>query len=92
MLQTRLRDLLQREPITTTGDATIREAAELMARQRCSSLLVVDGDRLTGIVTDRDLRTRVLATGLETTHPVLTIMTRDPVTAAPDDLAMELVL
>jgi CBS domain-containing protein len=92
VLQTRLRDLLRREPITTTGAATIREAAELMARQQVSSLLVVDGDRLTGIVTDRDLRTRVLAAGLETTQPVRAIMTKDPVTAAPDDLAMELVL
>ncbi|HEY9495028.1 MAG TPA: DUF294 nucleotidyltransferase-like domain-containing protein [Intrasporangium sp.] len=92
VLQTRLRDLLRREPITTTSDATIREAAELMAREQVSSLLVVDGERLTGIVTDRDLRTRVLASGLATTQPVRAIMTTDPVTAAPDDLAMELVL
>ena len=92
VLQTRLRDLLRREPITTTSDATIREAAELMAREQVSSLLVVDGERLTGIVTDRDLRTRVLASGLATTQPGRAIMTTDPVTAAPDDLAMELVL
>ncbi|GAA6525409.1 DUF294 nucleotidyltransferase-like domain-containing protein [Intrasporangium sp. DVR] len=92
VLQTRLRDLLRRDPITTTGGATIREAAELMAREQVSSLLVVEGDRLTGIVTDRDLRTRVLAAGLETTQPVSAIMTPDPVTASPDALAMELIL
>lgn len=92
VLQTRLRDLLRRAPITTTGEATIRDAAALMAREQVSSLLVVDGERLRGIVTDRDLRTRVLAAGLETTRPVSAIMTSDPVTASPDDLAMELVL
>jgi len=92
VLQTRLRDLLRREPITTTGDATIREAAQLMAREQVSSLLVVDGDRLIGIVTDRDLRTRVLAAGLDTSHPVSEMMTTQPVTAGPDDIAMELIL
>lgn len=92
VLQTRLRDLIRRAPITTTGETTIRDAAALMAREQVSSLLVVDGDHLKGIVTDRDLRTRVLAAGLETTHPVSAIMTGDPVTAAPDDLAMELIL
>ncbi|MDC5696054.1 DUF294 nucleotidyltransferase-like domain-containing protein [Intrasporangium calvum] len=92
VLQTRLRDLLRREPITTTGDATIRAAAELMAREQVSSLLVVDGDRLTGIVTDRDLRTRVLAAGLDTGQPVSAIMTAGPVTSSPDAIAMELIL
>jgi CBS domain-containing protein len=92
VLQTRLRDLLRRDPITTTGDATIREAAQLMAREQVSSLLVVDGARLVGIVTDRDLRTRVLAAGLDTSHPVSTVMTTHPVTAGPDDIAMELIL
>jgi CBS domain-containing protein len=92
VLQTRLRDLLRREPITTTGDATIREAAQLMAREQVSSLLVVDGASLVGIVTDRDLRTRVLAAGLDTSHPVSEMMTTHPVTAGPDDIAMELIL
>jgi CBS domain-containing protein len=92
VLQTRLRDLLRRAPITTTRGATIREAAELMAREQVSSLLVVEADQLVGIVTDRDLRTRVLAVGRATSEPVSAIMTPDPVTAGPDDLAMELIL
>ena len=41
-----------------------------MAQEQVSSLLVVEGERLTGIVTDRDLRTRVLAAGLDTSRPV----------------------
>lgn len=92
VLQTRLRDLLRRAPITTTADTTIREAVQLMARERVSSLLVVEGDRLVGIVTDRDLRTRVLAVGRDPAEPVSAIMTADPVTAGPDDLALELIL
>ena len=92
VLQTRLRDLLHRQPISTTSDTSIHDAARLMAEEQVSSLLVVDGDQLTGLVTDRDLRTRVLAVGRPLTDPVREIMTREPVTASPDDLAMELVL
>ena len=92
VLQTRLRDLIRRAPITTSGDTTIRDAAQVMAREQVSSLLVVEQGRLVGIVTDRDLRTRVLAVGRDTSEPVSAIMTPDPIVARPDDLAMELIL
>lgn len=92
VLQTRLRDLLHREPITAPATLPIRAAAELMAREQVSSLLVVQDELLTGIVTDRDLRTRVLAAGLDTARPLADIMTTAPITARPDDIAMELIL
>lgn len=92
VLHTRIGDLLRRAPITTTVDTTVHSAAQLMAEERVSSLLVVDGDRLVGILTDRDLRTRVLAAGRAPSVAVGEIMTPGPVTAAPDDIAMELIL
>jgi CBS domain-containing protein len=92
VLQARLRDLVRRAPITTSGDATIREAAQRMATAQVSSLLVVDRHGLVGLVTDRDLRTRVLAAGVDPAAPVRSVMTVDPVTARPDDLAIELIL
>lgn len=91
-LHTRVSDLLRRAPITTTATTSIRDAARLMADERVSSLLVVDGEQLVGLVTDRDLRTRVLATDRDPGEPVGRIMTTDLVTAEPDDLALELVL
>jgi CBS domain-containing protein len=91
-LHTRLTDLLRRPPITTTASTPIRDAARLMASERVSSLLVVDGERLVGLVTDRDLRTRVLAADRDPGEPVDRIMTTDLVTAEPDDLALDLVL
>ncbi len=92
VLQTRLRDLIRREPITTSPDVSIRQAAQLMAHQQVSSLLVVERGQLVGIVTDRDLRTRVLAAGRDTSEPIRAIMTERPIVAEPDDLAMELIL
>ena len=59
ILKTRVRDLVSREPVVVGTTATVREAAVVMAREGVSSLLVMDGERLAGILTDRDLRTRV---------------------------------
>jgi len=73
--------LIRREPISCESTATVREAAEMMALHRISSVLVpVDGEW--GIVTDRDLRSRVLAAGLGGETRVSEIMTR-PVRTVP---------
>lgn len=78
LIATPVRALLQREPITVTPATSIRAAASTMRDQRVSSLLVVEGDRLLGIVTDRDLRNRAVAAGLDTAGPVGEIFTPDP--------------
>lgn len=57
--------------VRVPASASIREAATTM-RDRGVSCLVVDGDEL-GIVTDRDLRNRVVAEGLDTSAAVATI-------------------
>src|SRR5690606_33577928 len=51
-----------------------------------------DGERLVGILTDRDLRTRVLAAGIDPAAPVSSVMTPDPATVSPDALAVEALL
>jgi CBS domain-containing protein len=51
-----------------------------MSRHGVSSLLVNEGDAVCGIVTDRDLRNRVLAPGRDPTEPVSAIMTAEPLT------------
>lgn len=55
----------------------IREAAELMARADVGSLPVGDGDRLVGMVTDRDLALRAVGKGLGADTPVSEVMTSD---------------
>jgi len=57
---------------------SIREAVEMMRTESVGCLLVTEEGRLIGIFTERDLLTRVLATGLELTAPIRTCMTPDP--------------
>lgn len=91
-LTTRLASLLHRPPVCAAPDRTIREAARRMADQRVSSLLIRDDSGLHGIVTDRDLRRRVVADGASIDAPVARIMTRDPVTINANSYAFEALL
>lgn len=76
----RVADLLRYDPITVGREDSIRETAARMSERRVSSVLILDGDRLAGIVTDKDLRRRVVATGQDTSAPIGNIMTPNPST------------
>ncbi|KRE44122.1 DUF294 nucleotidyltransferase-like domain-containing protein [Knoellia sp. Soil729] len=92
ILRTRVRDLVGREPVAVATTATVQEAACTMSKHAVSSLLVMEGGRLAGIITDRDLRSRVLAAGVDPAVPVSEVMTAEPVTGAVDALAFEVLL
>jgi CBS domain-containing protein len=81
---TRLRDLLKREPVLVDSTTSIREAAKLMSRNDVSSILVMHGDTLGGIVTDKDLRKRVLAGDIDPGLAVEQVMTGNPTTMSAD--------
>jgi CBS domain-containing protein len=65
--------------------ATVVEAARMMAYLRIGALMVVEGEKLVGIFSERDALTRVLAKELDAAATTLAeVMTRDPITIAPD--------
>jgi CBS domain-containing protein len=65
-------------PITISQTDTIQSAGALMSEKRISSVLIIENNQLIGIVTDRDLRNRVVAVGLDMQLPVKQIMTKTP--------------
>ncbi|MFZ5851945.1 MAG: CBS domain-containing protein [Actinomycetota bacterium] len=48
-------DVMTRDVVTTTGDASVRDAARVMAQHWIRHLPVVDGDRVVGILSQRDI-------------------------------------
>ena len=76
-----LADLDTRQPVTASPDTAIAECAALMARHQVSCLPITSGDELVGIITDRDLRTRVLARGIDPSSAIDAVMTREPLAA-----------
>jgi CBS domain-containing protein len=75
LIATPVRSLVRRAPVTLPPDTPIIEAARLMRAHRISSVLLVEGGQLLGLVTDRDLRDRVVAEGFDVGRPVRDIAT-----------------
>jgi CBS domain-containing protein len=79
-------DWMTRAPITVPEDCPIRLALGQMQRDEVRHLLVLDGDRLIGILSNRDVRRLALDDPGPSllSGPVRSIMTEDPVTVAPE--------
>jgi len=61
---TKARDVMTREPITVSPNDSVLRAAQIMKDADIGSVPVCDGQRLQGMVTDRDIAVRVVAAGL----------------------------
>jgi CBS domain-containing protein len=85
--------------LTVSLTDTIGQADELMNTNRIRQLPVVEAKRLVGIVTDRDIRSFLSGSLLETpvareralASAVREIMTTEPITVSPDDDLQEAV-
>ena len=79
-LNQRVAELMVNDPIHVQADESIRAAAQRMSEAKISSLIVVKNGELAGIVTDRDLRSRVLAAGVDPDKSISEVMTLNPKT------------
>lgn len=73
-LATPVEQLTGRSPVTISRGATVAEAARVMSAERVSSVIV--DDEPPGIITDRDLRMRVVAKSRTSETPVTEVMSR----------------
>jgi CBS domain-containing protein len=80
--------LARRSPVVhiVSPEQTVLDAVALMAARRVGAVPVVEGGRLVGILSERDVVRRVVAVGrpVEKTR-IGEVMTPEPVTAAPGD-------
>ena len=65
-----IRDIMTPDPVGVYFDQTIAETARIMRDAQVGAVLVVSGESLTGVVTDRDLVVRGLAAGISPDDPV----------------------
>jgi len=66
----RVRDIMNADVVTATADTTIGQVAKLMADKDVGSVVIVEGGKPVGIVTDRDLVIDHLAKGHTQDHAV----------------------
>ena len=78
-------DVMTREVATVRAEQTAQEAANFMLQGDAGSIPVTDGDRLIGMITDRDIAVRGVAKGHGPDTPVRDLMTSGLVCAREDD-------
>jgi CBS domain-containing protein len=81
-----VRDAMTEDPRSIVASASVVEAARLMREEHIGSLPVTDDEQLVGMVTDRDITTRVVA---DSADPKLTsvgeVYSRDLISVEPDN-------
>jgi CBS domain-containing protein len=84
-----IREVMSTELVSVAPGATVAEAATVMGARQVGAALVVDGETLIGIFTERDIL-RALASDFDAAHHhVGDWMTKEPVTVSPDASAAE---
>jgi CBS domain-containing protein len=94
-MTTSLGQLIKKEPICVTPDTPTRAALEKMAELRIGCMIIVDeGQKPVGILTQSDLLPRVILSGFDLSRPIAELMTPNPhvlsATATAYDAALEM--
>jgi CBS domain-containing protein len=78
--------LVGREVYHVRGETSVREAARQMTEKRVGAICVLEGDRLAGVLSERDIMGRVVARGLDADRTLVRdVMTRELVVALESD-------
>jgi CBS domain-containing protein len=84
MAQT-VQEIMTRDPRTVDASATLRDAARVMSDSDIGDVVVTDGGKVTGIVTDRDIVVRAVAEGRDPDNtPVSDVATTGVETLEPE--------
>ncbi len=78
-------EVMTRDVQTVQPDQTAREAASFMLSADAGSIPVTEGERLVGMITDRDIAVRGVANGSGPDTPVRDLMTSDCICAREND-------
>ena len=85
MMPKSVRDTMTQNPSTIGASASVVEAARLMREEHIGSLPITDNERLVGMLTDRDITTRVVAEAADPkTTPVGKVYSGDLISVEPD--------
>jgi CBS domain-containing protein len=81
----KLKDIMTTDVVTCPTTATLTDVARTMKERDIGNVILVDGDTVFGIATDRDIVVRGLAVGCDPQSPISEVATTDLVTLSPDD-------
>jgi len=86
----KISDVMTTDVETVSADQTAQDAAKFMLRAEAGSIPVCDGDKVIGMITDRDIAVRGVAEGRGPETPVRDLMTEGVVCAREGDDVREI--
>ena len=82
----RIKEVMTPDPVTVEANAPIAEAAKAMRESDIGTVIVLDGGKVSGLVTDRDIVVRGIAEGADPrSTPVRKVCSSNPLTLSPSD-------
>jgi signal-transduction protein with cAMP-binding, CBS, and nucleotidyltransferase domain len=85
----RVRELMTESLVSLDSEKSVIEAAKLMGQKGVSSVLVEHEGKLLGIITDRDIITRVVSKGLDATKVEVDQVMTSPLVTIEDDASLD---
>ncbi len=89
MLDAPVSALVRRPPVTIARDAPLADALQALRTRQTRCLVVVDGGRAIGLLTDRDVVEKCFHEGVSDDTPVATIMDSPVISVTPDTPILE---
>ena len=81
-----IRDVMTPEPVTVASTTSLEQAARHMRDAGIGNVIVLEGEQITGILTDRDIVVRAVAEGWDPSQtPVGDVASRELTTISPDE-------
>ena len=84
-----VRDVMTKNPVALSSDSSVMEAAKAMSDHRIGTVVVMEMDRPSGIVTDRDITVRAVATGKDPSKTKLADISSGSLAAVRPDQPIE---
>jgi CBS domain-containing protein len=88
----RISTLMETPVLKINGDSTVREAAEMMGKNRIGALLVTKGDEDVGIITERDIMSKIIAEKRDLAKVKVNEITSKPIITIDKDTDAEKVI
>jgi len=93
LFTTSVGSIISRTPVVASQGVTIQRAAGLMVDSKVSSIVLLDDAGIpSGILTDRDLREKVVARGMDIEEPIKTIMSSPLLSVGSDEFCFEVLM
>jgi len=81
----RVRDIMKRNVLVLSKDATIKDALDLMIENSAGSVVILDKEKIAGIITERDILSKILNHNKSLDTKIEEVMTKNVITISPDE-------